>query len=80
MIINYLDRAKERMPNLPMLVNVVARRVRQLNAGQRPMIKPDGLFMSHMSLALKEVAEGKLSAEIVFTPVEKDSAHNLLSL
>ncbi|MCX6997616.1 MAG: DNA-directed RNA polymerase subunit omega [Kiritimatiellaeota bacterium] len=80
MITNYMDRAKERMPNLPMLVNVVACRVRQLNAGQRPMIKPDGLFMSNMALALKEIAEGKLSAEIVFTPVEKDAAHNLLSL
>ena len=80
MITNYMDRAKERMPNIPMLVNVIARRVRQLNSGQRPMVKPDGLFMSNLAIALKETAEGKLSAEIVFTPVEQDTAHSLFSL
>jgi len=32
----YLEKAKERMPNIPLLVNVVSKRVRQLNAGQRP--------------------------------------------
>jgi len=77
---NYMDRAKERMPNVPMLINVISRRVRQLNSGQRPMVKPDGLFMPNMSLALKETAEGKLSAEIMLTPVEKDTAHGLFSL
>ena len=76
----FCKKAAEKVGNPNVLVNLVSRRVRQLNAGQRPMINPDGLFMSNMALALKEIAEGKLSAEIVFTPVEKDSAHNLLSL
>ena len=60
----YLEKAKERMPNIPLLVNVVSKRVRQLNAGQRPLIKPDTLDMDHLDLALKEIAEGKLSAEL----------------
>ena len=60
----YLEKAKERMPNIPLLVNVVSKRVRQLNAGQRPLIKPDTPDMDHLDLALKEVAEGKLSAEL----------------
>ena len=64
----YLEKAKERMPNIPLLVNVVSKRVRQLNAGQRPLIKPDTLDMDHLDLALKEIAEGKLSAELGALP------------
>lgn len=65
---NYLDLAKQKISNIPLLINVVSRRVRQLNGGQRPMVKPDNPQMSQMDLALKEIAEGKLSAEISFTP------------
>ncbi|MDR0993675.1 MAG: DNA-directed RNA polymerase subunit omega [Verrucomicrobiota bacterium] len=70
----YLEKAKERMPNIPLLVNVVSKRVRQLNAGQRPLIKPDSHDMDHLDLALKEIAEGKLSAElgVVSTPQDDD--------
>lgn len=60
----YLEKAKERMPNIPLLVNVVSKRVRQLNAGARPLIKPDSLDMDVLDLALKEIAENKLSAEL----------------
>ena len=79
----YLEKAKERMPNIPLLVNVVSKRVRQLNAGQRPLIKPDTLDMDHLDLALKEIAEGKLSAELgAFTTpgVSNDRGSNLLAL
>lgn len=60
----YLEKAKNRMPNIPLLVNVVSKRVRQLNAGERPLIKPDSPDMDHLDLALKEIAEGKLTAEL----------------
>ena len=70
---NYLELAKERISNIPLLINVVSRRVRQLNAGHRPLVKPDGLQMPNMDLALKEIAEGKLSAEIAFTPTRSPS-------
>ncbi len=77
----YLDKAKERMPNIPLLVNVVSKRVRQLNAGQRPLIKPDTPDMDHLDLALKEVAEGKLSAELgAFTTPKADQGRSLLAL
>ncbi|MDD2520726.1 MAG: DNA-directed RNA polymerase subunit omega [Kiritimatiellae bacterium] len=77
----YLEKAKERMPNIPLLVNVVSKRVRQLNAGQRPLIKPDTPDMDHLDLALKEVAEGKLSAELGALPTPRsDAASSLLAL
>ena len=77
----YLEKAKERMPNIPLLVNVVSKRVRQLNAGQRPLIKPDTPDMDHLDLALKEIAEGKLSAELgAFSRPQTDRASSLLAL
>jgi len=77
---NYLELAKERISNIPLLINVVSRRVRQLNQGHRPMVKPDGPQMSNMDLALKEIAEGKLSAEIAFTPTRSPTDEALPSL
>lgn len=70
----YLEKARERMPNIPLLINVVSKRVRQLNAGHRPLIKPDTPDMDHMDLALKEIAEGKLSAELGPLPSDAASA------
>ena len=62
----HLDAAKNRIPNIPLLINVVARRVRQLNRGQRPLLKPDTPQTPHLDIALREIAEGKLTAEIAF--------------
>jgi DNA-directed RNA polymerase subunit omega len=73
-----LQKARERINNVPLLINVISKRVRQLNAGQRPMVKPEK-DMSNMDLALREVAEGKLTAEVVFTPV-KPEGDNLIQL
>jgi DNA-directed RNA polymerase subunit omega len=74
----YLEKAKERMPNVPLLVNVISKRVRQLNAGQRPLIKPDTPDMDHLDLALKEVAEGKLSAELGALPSQKNEMSDMM--
>lgn len=77
----YLEKAKSREPNVPRLINMVSRRVKQMIAGDRPLVKPDSLFMERMDLALKEIAEGKLTAEAVY--VEKPEAApetNLFSL
>ena len=62
----YLDQARARVPHVPILINMVSRRVRQLVSGQRPMVKPDHLHMEHLDIALKEIAEGKLTAEIIY--------------
>jgi DNA-directed RNA polymerase subunit omega len=75
---NYLEQAKQKISNIPLLINVVSRRVRQLNAGQRPMVKPDHPHMDNVDIALKEIAEGKLTAEIVFTPARTAAEDTLL--
>ena len=76
----YLDSAKERIPNIPLLINVVSRRVRQLNQGQRPLVKPDTPGMPKMDLVLKEIAEGKLTAEIDFTPPPAAQSDNVITI
>ena len=81
MNVNYLASAKDRVNNVPLLINMVSRRVRQLIAGQRPLVKPDSPNMPPMDLALKEIAEGKLTAEIDFSaPPRPSAADSLISL
>ena len=79
MNIDYLDAAKEKVPNIPLLINVISKRVRQLNKGHRPLVKPDDMRMSNLDLALKEVANGALTAEMGFKPVKTDG-DNLITL
>jgi DNA-directed RNA polymerase subunit omega len=74
-----LNQAKERINNIPLLVNVVSKRVRQLNSGQRPMIKPER-NMSNMDIALAEVALGKLTAEVAFSPAARPEGDNLIQI
>ena len=81
MNIQYLDIAKTKVPNIPLLINLVSRRVRQLNAGQRPLVKPDNPQQANLDIALKEVAEEKISAEIIEADeVEASTEESLLGL
>jgi DNA-directed RNA polymerase subunit omega len=80
-----LEAARERISNVPLLINVVSRRVRQLNRGQRPLVKVDNPNMSRMDLVLKEIAEGTLTAEIAFEApvaeeVETSANENVITL
>jgi DNA-directed RNA polymerase subunit K/omega len=77
---NYLELAKQKVSNIPLLINIVSRRVRQLNQQARPMVKADTPQMSNMDIALKEIAEGKMSAEIAFTPTRKTTDGGPISL
>jgi DNA-directed RNA polymerase subunit omega len=54
-----LEEASKRVENAPVLINMISKRVRQLNAGSRPMVavRP-GMGLS--DVALSEVAAGKL--------------------
>ena len=61
-----LELAKERVPNIPVLINMVSKRVRQLNSGFRPYVKPMSPGEDKLNIALREIAEGKLTAEIDF--------------
>lgn len=64
-----LEKAKTRVPSIPVLINMLSQRVRQLNAGFRPYIKPSRADEDKLDIALREIAEGLLIAEIDFTPV-----------
>jgi DNA-directed RNA polymerase omega subunit len=67
-----LDKAKERVPCVPVLVNMVSKRVGQLNSGFRPFVKPQHPDEDKLDIALREIAEGKLIAEIDFQAAADD--------
>lgn len=70
MNVELLEQAKERIPSIPVLVNMVSKRVRQLNAGLRPYVKPKFPNEDRLDIALREIAEGKLIAEVNFSPTK----------
>jgi DNA-directed RNA polymerase subunit omega len=65
-----LQDARVRVPSIPVLVNMVSKRVRQLNTGFRPYVKPSSPDEEKVDIALREIAEGKLMAEMDFTAME----------
>lgn len=71
---NYFEKARDSIDNANVLVNMVSRRVRQLQAGERPLIKPDDPNMDMVDIALKEIAEGKLVAEMAFEKPDASDA------
>lgn len=73
MNIELLEQAKSRIPNVPVLINMVSKRVRQLNSGFRPYIKPLHPNEDKLDIALREIGEGKLIAEMEFSGGETPS-------
>lgn len=67
MNVELLMAAKSRIPSVPVLINMVSKRVRQLNAGYRPYVKPNSANEEKLDIALREIADGKLIAEMDFT-------------
>jgi DNA-directed RNA polymerase subunit omega len=66
-----LEAAAKQVPNTMVLINVVSRRVRQLNQGHRPLV--GGVErLNPMDIALKEIAEGKVKFEMI-EPEEEES-------
>lgn len=59
-----VQQALEKIPMQEVLINVVAKRVRQLGQGQRPLVFVTPK-MTFMDVALLEVAEGKLGYEVI---------------
>jgi len=70
--VEMLKKAKERIPSVPVLVNVISKRVRQLIAGFQPYVKPKGPDEEKVDIAMREIAEGKLVAEIEFAPAKPE--------
>ena len=62
-----LKMAKQRVPSTSVLVNMVSMRVHQLIMGHRPLVKSDNPNVELEDIALREIAEGKLVAEIDFS-------------
>ena len=66
MNLEQLEKAKTRIPSVPVLVNIVSRRVKQLNAGMHPYVKPLSPDEDRLDIVLREIAEGKIIAEVDF--------------
>ncbi len=66
-----LKAAHEKIQSVPMLVNLISKRERELINGAKPLIKPASLDVDKCDIALQEVAEGKLVAAIDFDAIAK---------
>ena len=66
-----LKKAHERVPSIPVLVNLISKREKQLIAGEKPLVKPHAPDEDKVDTALREVAEGKLISEIDFDAIAK---------
>ena len=73
MNLELLQQAKDRVQCVPVLINMVSKRVRQLNSGFQPYVRPESWDEEKVDTALREIAEGKLIAEIRFEEDEKDA-------
>ncbi|MFO7936878.1 MAG: DNA-directed RNA polymerase subunit omega [Kiritimatiellia bacterium] len=76
MNIELIEKAKARVPSVPVLVNLVSKRVDQLNRGERPFVKPLSPEEDRADLALREIAEGLIVSEIDFDAIARaEQAH-----
>ena len=64
MNIELLEQAKEKIPSIPVLINAISKRVKQLIAGQRPLVKPLSPDEDKVDIVLREIVEGKLAVEM----------------
>ena len=63
MMSSLVEEASKTIPSVPLLVNVVSNRVRQLSAGHKPMIDVV-TRMGLADIALSEIIAGKLGYEM----------------
>ena len=66
-----LKKAHEKIQSVPLLVNLISERERELINGAKPLVRPTSLDEDKCDIALREVAEGKLIAEIDFDSIAK---------
>ena len=71
MNLELLEQAKNRIANVPVLVNLASKRVRQLNSGMRPYVKLRHADEDKLDIALREIAEGKIIAEVDFDAITR---------
>ena len=75
MNLELLDKARMVVPSVPVLINMVSKRVRQLNVGMRPLVRPSTPDEDMLDIALREIAEGKLTAEVDFNKIAQQEAN-----
>ena len=66
-----LKKAHEKIPSVPVLVNLISKREKELINGAKPLIRPASLDVDKCDIALQEVADGKLVAEIDFDAIAR---------
>ena len=71
MNIELLKKAHERVSSIPVLVNLISKREKQLIAGEKPLVMPESSDEDKVDTALREVAEGKLISEIDFDAIAR---------
>lgn len=71
MNLEMLEKARARVPSIPVLVNLVSLRTKQLNRGERPFLKPLSKEEDKSDIALREIAEGLVLAQVDMQAVEK---------
>lgn len=74
MNMEYMDKAQEIITNIPLLVNLISYRTRQLDNGARPMVKKDSPEQDNHDLVLKEIVEGTLTVEMAFSQEETEAS------
>ena len=57
MNVELIEKARVRVPSVPVLVNLVSKRVRQLNMGERPYVKPLSIDEDRAEIALRDSLE-----------------------
>ena len=65
-----LDKAKARVSSIPVLVNLCSLRVKQINQGMRPLVRPEP-GEETIDTVLREIAEGKLVSQVDFEALER---------
>ena len=71
MNLELLEKARTQIPSVPVLVNLASKRVRQLNSGMKPYVKLLHNEEDKLDIALREIAEGKIIAEVDFDAITR---------
>lgn len=66
-----LAKARLRVPCIPVLINLVSRRSKQLHRGERPLLMPLSPEEDKSDIALREIAEGLVLPEVDMQTVEE---------
>ena len=67
----YLKKAHERIKSVPVLVNLVSRRTKQLINGEKPLLRPLNSDELKVDTALREIGAGLIYAQVDFDAIKK---------